>query len=464
MVSFILLYAISSRLIESRVTETYELVYKNYKEILNREEKNLRLISEDVPLKEGYQKRKLSKAECKEKPHYRVLATGPHYGINRIYSDGCYFVGTSLEEILRLISGLMDLEWVIYYERRYLNDILETSIDEFIKGKIVIENRVIDRFSSEKVLNVPAHVTGYALYGSMLEKALLMEIALIDHKGFPFGKILLVKDISVIYREAYVVFVALALYSIVMVSFLSLVLLKIVSALADRIIFLKDVTASIEKKDFSVVKLLENSHSRWKDEVYELKHSIQNMAVSLKTAFEELEKKQKELEQLAYYDPLTGLPNRRFFFDHANLILESSKRYGTPLSLLVMDIDHFKRINDTYGHEAGDIMLKSFAEILRKSIRQSDMPARFGGEEFVLLMPNTNLQQGKVVAERIRVSFQNNFIIYDGNEINTTLSGGLVSFSPNVESIDELIKMADEALYKAKESGRNRIEIYEVKK
>ncbi|MFN7065759.1 MAG: GGDEF domain-containing protein [Aquificaceae bacterium] len=169
------------------------------------------------------------------------------------------------------------------------------------------------------------------------------------------------------------------------------------------------------------------------------------------------------MEEIAYYDYLTGLPNRRFFFEHAFLLLENSKRYKSPLVLLLMDIDSFKRINDTYGHEAGDVVLRNFADILRKNVRQSDLPARFGGEEFALLMPNTNLQQGKVVAERIRTNFQNSCIVYNNIEMGATISGGLVFFVPEVENIDDLIRRADEALYRAKELGKNRIEVYKPK-
>jgi diguanylate cyclase (GGDEF)-like protein len=273
----------------------------------------------------------------------------------------------------------------------------------------------------------------------------------------------LIKDVSGIYKETYLIFLALALYSLFVFSFLAFMLFRIASSLASRVIFLKNITASIEKRDFSVIDLLKNSKESSKDEVWELKHSIYNMAVSLKHAFEELKEKQKELEELAYYDPLTGLPNRRFFFDHANLILESAKRYRTPLTLLLIDLDHFKKINDTYGHEAGDLLLKNFTEVLRKNSRKSDLPARLGGEEFALLMPNTDLQQGRVVAERIRQEFQNSIIVYEGREIKMTLSGGLASYGPDVEGIDDLIRMADEALYKAKELGRNRIEVYEPK-
>lgn len=461
-VAFFLLYLISSKILERRIAESYQLVYENYRELLRREERNLRILASFglVP-SIYYYKEKIPETGCEEVAYYHITPMGPYYGINKRYEGGCFFVGISLDELLRFMENIMGVDWVVYYERRFVPDIAGGNLDAFMKDKVVISDMVIDRFSKQDVLALPLNVKGYTLYGALLKRSLLMEVPLTNMKGLPVGKIILIKDVSGLYKEAYMVFIALALYSVFMSSFVAFVLFRLVSTIVNRIMFLKNITSSIEKMDFNVVHLLENSKERWKDEVYELKQSIYNMALSLKFTFEELQEKKSELEQLAYYDPLTGLPNRRFFFDHASLLLESSKRYGTPLSLLVMDIDHFKRINDTYGHEAGDLILKNFANILRKSIRQSDLPARLGGEEFVLLMPNTNLQQGKVAAERIRVNFQNSFIVYEEKEIRATLSGGLAGYTPGVDKIDDLIKMADEALYRAKDLGRNRIEVYE---
>ncbi len=361
------------------------------------------------------------------------------------------------------MKSLADVDWIVYYNRSLLRDVLDGPIDSFMKEKVVINNMVIDKFSDPKALYMPLDVKGYMLYGSFLEKRLLIEVPLTGMNGLPIGQIVFIKDVSSIYRETYLIFLALTLHSLLVFSFLAFILFRIASNLVSRVIFLKNIAASIEKRDFSAADLLKDSKESEKDEVCELRHSIYNMAVSLKQAFEELKEKQRELEELAYYDPLTGLPNRRFFFEHANLILESAKRYKNHFALLLMDLDHFKKINDVYGHEAGDLLLKSFADVLRKNSRKSDLPARLGGEEFVLLMPNTNVQQGKVVAERIRQQFQNSVVVHRGVEINTTLSGGLASFVPGVEEIDDLIRMADEALYKAKELGRNRIEVYEPK-
>ncbi len=463
-ISFSLLYFISSKHIDRRIRETYELIYKNYKEIVNHEREMLKYLNEDGFIKGTYFfKERLNKDHCNGGQYYKVLPFGLYYGLEKKHYNECYFIGIKVEEVLKLMKNSVGVDWVIYYNKDILKDILDGSIDSFMRGKIVIGNTVIDKFSDQKVFYIPLDVKGYMLYGDLTEKNLLVEVPLIGMNDLPIGKIILIKDVSNIYRETYFIFVALAIYSLLVFSFLAFMLFRIASSLASRIIFLKNITASIEKRDFSVIELLKNSKEGAKDEVWELKHSIYNMAVSLKNAFEELKEKQKELEELAFYDPLTGLPNRRFFFDHASLILESVKRYRTPLTLLLMDLDHFKNVNDTYGHEAGDVVLKNFADVLRKSSRKSDLPARLGGEEFALLMPNTDLQQGRVVAERTRQEFQNSIIVYEGREIKMTLSGGLASYGPDVEGIDDLIRMADEALYKAKELGRNRIEVYEPK-
>ncbi len=464
LLSLSLIYYLSSKLLTSRVMEVYNLTYENYKKLLKWEEEDLRFLSEDGLEYGGhYCVFPEEQKACEGSPHYRIYEGGVCYGIYRQLKKGCYFVGVSLEEALKFIADLMGAEYLIYYERKYVGELVK-DFDSFIKGKIVMEDMVIDRFSSQELLKLPLRIEGYTVYGNLFNKRLLMEVPITNNKGLIFGRALLVKDISYLYEETFKVFLALSLYSLLVFTLLGYVLFRISSGLAKRIILLKDITTGIEGRDFSRVSLLENSDKNLKDELDELKHSIYNMAISLKSAFEELEEKNKELEELAYYDTLTGLPNRRFFYEHANLLFENAKRYKTPISLLVMDIDHFKKINDTYGHDAGDLVLKNFADIVRKNIRQSDLPARFGGEEFVLLLPNTTLSQAKAVAERIRKAFENSVVIYRGQEVRTTLSGGLAEFREGMENIDELIRLADMALYRAKELDRNRIEAYEPNK
>ncbi|MFN3598269.1 MAG: diguanylate cyclase [Aquificaceae bacterium] len=457
------LYLISSYLLNSKLKEVYTHIFNNYEELLKHEERNIEPFTIKTHVEdEYYYVEKLSGTSCDRSPYYKISSMGLYYGRNKAYADGCYFIGVRVEELLDIMKSLLGVEWIIYYDRNSIKDAVD--LDKFVKDKIATDSILIDKFSDSKVLSLPLDVVGYRLHGSFFEKSLLMEILIVDINQSYFGKIILVKDVSGIYKEVYTTILVLFSYSMTLILLLSFALFRISSFLVSRIILLRDVAGKIEKMDFSAVDLIKRQAGNSKDEVCELGESIYHMAVSLKSTFEELQEKKKELEQMAYYDPLTGLPNRRFFFDHARILFENSKRYGTDLSVLIMDLDYFKRINDTYGHDAGDLILKSFADVIRKNTRHSDLPARFGGEEFVLLMPNTSLQQAKIVAEKIRLSFQNSHVVYKEEKIGTTLSGGLASFTSKVESIDDLIKMADEALYRAKELGRNRVEAYELKK
>lgn len=162
---------------------------------------------------------------------------------------------------------------------------------------------------------------------------------------------------------------------------------------------------------------------------------------------------EKKLEYVAQTDPLTGLYNRLRFDDIIQREIAFGKRQNTLISFIYMDIDFFKKINDTCGHDTGDIILKEIALIIREVLRASDYPFRWGGEEFVMICPNTTINEVKVLAERLRKKIaENNFSIVE----KVTVSIGITQYYDD-ESVDEMIKRADEALYQAKESGRNKV-------
>ena len=171
------------------------------------------------------------------------------------------------------------------------------------------------------------------------------------------------------------------------------------------------------------------------------------------------------LLKLATTDPLTGLYNRRHYFDLAEQEVARSKRYGHPLACIMFDIDYFKRINDSYGHLFGDRVLKGMVWRCRENIRQVDIFARYGGDEFVILLPETGLQRSKQLTERLCHGFQNQPLKIDEREIPITLSMGVASMPGDHDlALDILLNRADEALYDAKEKGRNRISVWEAKK
>lgn len=183
--------------------------------------------------------------------------------------------------------------------------------------------------------------------------------------------------------------------------------------------------------------------------------------LALYTTFKDMtEAKQKEEELFiqASTDPLTGLFNRRQFELMANTQVSLAKRHQTSYCIIMLDIDHFKKVNDTYGHDAGDEVLKYIALVLKTSLRESDILARYGGEEFILFLPHTSPTEGWHVAERLRTSVEQSSIFSNNKTLNVTISLGLsTSFEPTLSSV---IKEADTALYESKTTGRNKTTLY----
>ena len=156
-------------------------------------------------------------------------------------------------------------------------------------------------------------------------------------------------------------------------------------------------------------------------------------------------------------DYLTGIANRRTFFEAAELEVERWRRFPRPLSMITIDADFFKNINDTWGHPAGDEVLRNLALTLSANVREIDVVARLGGEEFAALLPSTDLDGAVQLAERIRSAIENQRVRTGDADINYTVSIGVASMDTEVSGVDQLLKLADRALYAAKKAGRNRV-------
>jgi diguanylate cyclase (GGDEF)-like protein/PAS domain S-box-containing protein len=167
-----------------------------------------------------------------------------------------------------------------------------------------------------------------------------------------------------------------------------------------------------------------------------------------------------EVQRLATIDPLTNVYNRRFFFERAQKELRRSVRYHNPMTIVMLDIDHFKAVNDQFGHPCGDEVLRRVADVCRSSTRNFDVIGRYGGEEFILLLPETGLEGAIATAERIRVEIERLKIIMHNGRIGVTVSVGIASLGVENTELDQMLSQADQALYAAKQGGRNRIEIY----
>jgi len=184
---------------------------------------------------------------------------------------------------------------------------------------------------------------------------------------------------------------------------------------------------------------------------------LERLLLASDQAHVNLAEQTRRLHQLADTDPLTGLLNRRGFREHFERELSRSSRYGRALACIVVDIDFFKRINDTHGHAAGDATLMRIAEILSRQCRPSDVVCRYGGEEFCLLVPETSELGAAMLAERMRMALADTLIVVAGQALRVTSSFGVAERLGDADSVDDLVDRADRALRAAKRLGRNQV-------
>jgi|GEM_PF-5267553 len=186
-------------------------------------------------------------------------------------------------------------------------------------------------------------------------------------------------------------------------------------------------------------------------------HDLRVAIDSLENEMRERQNLQEELTRMATTDSLSGALNRRELLRRSKREVAAARRYGRPLSLLIADIDHFKRVNDTHGHAAGDVAIRAVADICRRALRETDLVARIGGEEYVVLMPETTLDRARITAERLRRTLAETPICAGAVEFRITASFGVADWGPEDATIEATLARADGALYAAKENGRNRV-------
>ncbi|HEY9816526.1 MAG TPA: diguanylate cyclase [Candidatus Obscuribacterales bacterium] len=183
--------------------------------------------------------------------------------------------------------------------------------------------------------------------------------------------------------------------------------------------------------------------------------------LELKHTRDQLQLVLSEVQRMATIDSLTGVLNRRCLFDLAKREFERSQRYGSVFTLLMLDVDHFKRINDTYGHMVGDEVLKSLTQAIQRSLRQVDQFGRYGGEEFVIVLPESPLNIARQVGDRLRIISSQLSIPTKSDPISLTVSIGIAAYDPNDKAVEDIFERADRALYQAKAEGRDRCCVWE---
>jgi diguanylate cyclase (GGDEF)-like protein len=216
-----------------------------------------------------------------------------------------------------------------------------------------------------------------------------------------------------------------------------------------------DLAARIQGDPRCVLHTLEQGINRMAEQVALNQDELQRR---IDAATAELKAQKRDAELEARIDPLTGLGNRRAFMERGEAEVLRANRYGSALAMVMLDLDHFKQVNDVHGHDAGDRVLVALAELLRGMMREVDFVARLGGEEFAILMPDTGAEEAVRAAARIRQKVEMLAVDAPGASIRCTASFGVTEFVPGDTVIQDLFVRADRLLYKAKQGGRNRVE------
>lgn len=194
----------------------------------------------------------------------------------------------------------------------------------------------------------------------------------------------------------------------------------------------------------------------------EYEQNLVSMLVSTLTLALRNSEIHREVQELATTDSLTGLFNNRYFRESLNRTFKSTMRYQNPVSLLMIDMDNFKQINDQFGHQGGDAVLREISNRLIRSLREIDVPARYGGDEIAIILPETSVEQAFYAAQRLKGLLENHPVHFRDQLINVTASIGVASCpNPAIKTVEDVIAVADKALYEAKKYGRNRIEVSE---
>lgn len=213
---------------------------------------------------------------------------------------------------------------------------------------------------------------------------------------------------------------------------------------------LQTAREELERKDRDLESSMED--------LERIKRLYKDIGTELNTTSEKLRRAKDKLELLAITDGLTEVFNHRYFMEQIHESFANARDQMIPLSLLMIDIDHFKTFNDDHGHMTGDFVLREIASILKSSCRKNDLVARYGGEEFAIILPGVNPHEAAKMAERIRSVVENHHLSDGGHTQRVTVSIGIAASGPHIATVNDLISAADRALYRAKAGGRNRVE------
>ncbi len=286
---------------------------------------------------------------------------------------------------------------------------------------------------------------------------------ILDFNGKEIGKTVLISDVNDIISDFYLnIAISILIYLVLLLTIL-LIINKSKFKLEKKFDEIKEILYKLTEKDFSIIKEYEKEIDGYAcnikdiDDVDILKFNLIRLGIELEEHLKEMSDKVKKYAKDAFVDPLTGALNRRALIKVGENTVENAKIKNIPLSVILIDIDFFKKINDTYGHDVGDIVLKDFVKTVKNIISRRDILVRLGGEEFLIILPGADKKKSIEIAENIRKTIEEKELNIDGKKIKYTISAGVEELKNEDNSIFDVILRADKKLYKAKKTGRNKV-------
>ncbi|SNZ06516.1 diguanylate cyclase (GGDEF) domain-containing protein [Persephonella hydrogeniphila] len=368
-------------------------------------------------------------------------------------------VGKRIENVIPVIKGELHKNSYALLKKDKLRECLKTDIFKEVENRSTpldgyiligiteVEDREFLFSSLDK---------GFAIYSKGDKEILLSMYPLKDFTGVNVGFIVLEDDVSYLlsgFKRGMYNF--LFAYGVLFVGVLGSVIFFIRS-LERRLSQIEELTERLSGRDFGVLKEVKDD-KEYVDDIQRLKNNIIKMGKELHNYIIEMNKKVLKLSEEAFTDPMLNVLNRRAFLEIGNSEAEKVRVRGIPLSVMVLDLDNFKYINDTYGHDVGDIVLKDFVKTVKGMISTRELFFRIGGEEFVLILPGADIKKAVEIAEKIRKAVEQREIDINGRKIKYTVSIGIAQIKDKDTDIYSVLHRADKMLYVAKRSGKNRI-------
>lgn len=274
--------------------------------------------------------------------------------------------------------------------------------------------------------------------------------------------------VAIVRRNMLLLLATLLVVMAVLAAWVSTLLAKPLHVLSEKMLLVKngnwDVSSGIKRNDEIglLADIFDNMRESIRKYIQELGAHKDRLELEVAARTEELKKANKVLQLMSRTDDLTGIPNRRDIMEKIRYETYRAQRNNRPFGLILGDIDKFKSFNDTYGHDCGDGVLRAVAQAMRAMLRKHDYIARWGGEEFLLVLPETDVEGAQIVADRVRAKVESTENLFAGKSLRVTITLGLAMFDPRL-GVERSISLADKALYRGKEKGRNRVEFWDPK-